>query len=160
MTLRYTQQIPELLHATRLYQRTTRKHQFYKVIGVLTIFGAAWLAVTVGVTPPMLLLLGLGIFAWFDPIPLLLVWLGYRNSVATRESYETTLDQRGTTFALGKHRTTRPWDKYRGVLESNLVFVLVFGTWAYSVIPKRALGDQAQVAELRDLLRRNITPKK
>jgi hypothetical protein len=154
--LRYTQQIGELIHAARLYQRTTRKHQVYKVLGLLAIFGGAWLLLTSGLIGGPVLLLVLGVFLWFDPVPLLVIYGGFRGSAAVTQPYETALDGRGTHFAIGKSRVKRPWDKYEALLESDQVFVLVYGRWAYSVIPKRALSGPEQVASLRELLRANI----
>src|SRR5690606_20152621 len=74
LVLRYTQQIGELTHAARLYQRTTRKHQLYKVLGALVIFLAAWLVLTRGPAVGPALLVVLGAFLWFDPVPLLVIY--------------------------------------------------------------------------------------
>ncbi|MFO7166806.1 MAG: YcxB family protein [Chloroflexota bacterium] len=156
LVLRYTQQIGELTHAARLYQRTTRKHQLYKVLGALVIFLAAWLVLTRGPAVGPALLVVLGAFLWFDPVPLLVIYGAFRNSPAVREPYETVIDERGTHITIGGNRVNRTWDKYLGFLESDRVFVLVYGRWGYTVIPKRALADQAQVAALREMLRARI----
>jgi hypothetical protein len=156
LVLRYTQQLDELLHAVRLYQRSTRKHQIYKGIGLLVIFLGAWLILTSGLSLGPALLLALGAFLWFDPVPLAVLAAGYRGSIALREPYETVIDARGTHFTIGSNRVSRTWDRYAGYLESDRVFVLVFGRWAYSVIPKRALAGPGQVERLRALLREKI----
>lgn len=156
LVLRYTQQLDELMHAARLYQRSTRKHLVYKVLGTLAIFLGAWLILTSGFGLGPGLLLVLGAFLWFDPVPLVVLYGGYRGSSAVRDPYETLIDARGTHFTIGKNRVSRGWDKYVGYLESDRVFVLVFGRWAYSVIPKRVLSAE-QAAELRELLRSRIS---
>lgn len=156
VVLRYTQQIGELTHAARVYQRSTRKHLVYKVLGMLAIFLAAWTFLRSGPDFGPALLLALGAFLWFDPVPLAVLSAGLRNSVAVREPYETVIDARGTHFSIAGNRVSRTWDKYLRFLESERVFVLVYGRWMYSVIPKRALGDEVQVAALRELLRQRI----
>ncbi|HWQ16035.1 MAG TPA: YcxB family protein [Roseiflexaceae bacterium] len=156
LMLRYTQQLDELMHAARLYQRSTRKHQIYKGLGALVIFLGAWLTLTAGLGLGPGLLFVLGAFLWLDPVPLVVLAAGYRRSVALREPYETVIDERGTHFTIGSNRVSRPWDRYTGYLESDRVFVLVFGRWAYSVIPKRALAGPEQVERLRGVLREKI----
>ncbi|MEN9934381.1 MAG: hypothetical protein RLZZ387_960 [Chloroflexota bacterium] len=156
LVLRYTQQIDELMHAVRLYQRSTRKHQVYKLLGLLTMFLGAWTFLRSGIELGPVLLLILGAFLWFDPVPLVVLGAGLRNSPVVKEPYETLIDARGTHFKIGKNRVSRTWDKYNGFLESDRVFVLVYGRWAYSVIPKRALEGAEQAAALRATLKKHI----
>jgi hypothetical protein len=156
LVLRYTTPIDDMTHAARVYQRSTRKHQVYKVLGLLAIFLAAWTFLTSGLGVGPVLLLVLGVFLWFDPVPLLVLSAGLRNSPAVREQYETTIDERGTHFTIARNRTSRAWNKYERFLEGEHVFVLVYGRWAYSVIPKRALGGPVGEAELRAMLQRHI----
>jgi len=159
ITLRYTHTMAEQLHACRLYQRSTRKHLFYKGIGALSIFGGIWVILTAGVQPAALLLLAMGIFTWFDPMPLLLVWSTFRSSPTLRQPFESIFDQRGAHFRFGSEHISRPWERYASFVESNRLFVLVHGRWAYSVVPKRAFGDQQSIDTFRELLRAKIRQK-
>lgn len=156
MTLQYTHTLDEQLHACRLYQRSTRKHLFYKFVAIVAIFTAVWIAFTAGVQAAALLLLALGLFTWFDPVPLLLVWSTFRSSPALRQPIETVFDRQGVHFRFGKERVSRTWDRYQSFVESDRVFVLIHGRWAYSVVPKRAFADQKAIDEFRELLRANI----
>jgi hypothetical protein len=156
MTLRYTQQLGEILHACRVYQRTTRKHQIYRIVGLLTIFLGAWLTLTTGVQALNILVLLLGVFAYLDPMPLLMTWVTFRTSIAQREAYETTIDDEGTHFRIGTSRTSRPWSAYRRAVESDQVFLLIYGNWLYSVLPKRAIGDPRTIDQFRAALRTKI----
>lgn len=156
IALSYTQQIDELTHAVRVYQGSTRKHLIYKGLGMLAIFLGAWTFLTNGFGLGPALLLVLGAFLWFDPVPLIVLSAGLRNTPAVREPTELTVDERGTHFVFNKTRTTRAWEKYERFIESDRVFVLVYGRWAYSVIPKRALAGAEQVAALREILRQRI----
>ncbi len=156
VTLNYTHTLDEQLHACRLYQRSTRKHLFYKFVAIIAIFSAVWISFTAGVQPAALLLLALGLFTWFDPVPLLLVWSTFRSSPALRQSIETVFDRKGVHFRFGTERVSRPWDRYQSFVESDRVFVLIHGRWAYSVVPKRAFADQKAIDEFRELLRANI----
>ncbi|MGB9750705.1 YcxB family protein [Roseiflexus castenholzii] len=156
VTLRYTHTLDEQLHACRLYQRSTRKHLFYKFVAIVAIFSAVWIVFTVGVQPAALLLLALGLFTWFDPVPLLLVWSTFRSSPALRQPIETVFDRKGVHFRFGTERVSRSWERYQSFAESDRVFVLIHSRWAYSVVPKRAFADRKAIDEFRELLRANI----
>ncbi|ABQ92357.1 YcxB family protein [Roseiflexus sp. RS-1] len=157
-TLNYTHTLDEQLHACRLYQRSTRKHLIYRSIGFLAIFGGVWIAITSGVNPQALLLLALGLFTWFDPVPLLIVWSTFRSSPPLRQTVEAMFDQRGAHFRFGTERVSRPWDRYLSFVESDRVFVLIHGRWAYSVVPKRAFASPQAIDAFRELLRAKIRP--
>lgn len=156
ITLRYTHTMNEQLHACRVYQRSTRKHLFYKFIGIVAVFSGAWLTFAAGLQPTALLLFGLGVFTWFDPVPLLMVWSTFRGSASLRQPFDAVFDQRGARFQFGKERVNRPWERYTSFVESPQVFVLIYGRWAYSVVPKRAFADPQAIDAFRALLRAKI----
>jgi hypothetical protein len=156
VTLQYIHTLDEQLHACRLYQRSTRKHLFYKFVAIVAIFTAVWISFTAGVQPAALLLLALGLFTWFDPVPLLLVWSTFRSSPALRQPIEAVFDRKGAHFRFGAERVSRTWDRYQSFAESDRVFVLIHGRWAYSVVPKRAFADHQAIDGFRELLRANI----
>lgn len=158
ITLNYTHTLDEQLHACRLYQRSTRKHLIYRGIGFLAMFGGVWLAVTSGINLQALLLLALGLFTWFDPVPLLIVWSTFRSSPTLRQTVEAMFDQRGAHFRFGTERINRPWERYQSFVESDRLFVLIHGRWAYSVVPKRAFADSQEIDAFRELLRAKIRP--
>lgn len=158
ITLNYTHTLDEQLHACRLYQRSTRKHLIYRGIGFLAMFGGVWLAVTSGINLQALLLLALGLFTWFDPVPLLIVWSTFRSSPTLRQTVEAMFDQRGAHFRFGTERVSRPWERYQSFVESDRLFVLIHGRWAYSVVPKRAFADSQKIDAFRELLRAKIRP--
>ena len=152
MTLRYRQELGEILHACRVYQRTTRKHQIYRLVGLLTIFFGIWLILSSGAQFLHVLVVVLGMFAYFDPMPILMTYLTFRTSIAHREEYETTIDDEGTHFRIGGNRTSRPWSMYRRIVESDQVFLFVYGNWLYSGVPKRGIGDPRRIDQFREAI--------
>lgn len=151
ITLSYTHTLDEHMHAARIYRATTRKHQVYRVIGFLAVFGAAWTLFTGGFAALALLWFIIGLFAWFNPMPLLMIYLTYRQSPRMQQPYEVRFDSQGAKFKIGNEQFARTWEKYRQVLESDRVFLLVVERWHYSLIPKRAFDEQTMAA-FRELL--------
>ena len=152
LTLRYTQRTDEILHACRIYQRTTSKHRLFRLLGVGLVAVGGWLTVVQQTPLAAAGFIGLGLLMFADLAPLLMTWLTFRASVAHRQPYETTIDDDGVRFVIAGQRVTRRWSEYREVLESDLVFVLVVAPWQYSVLPRRAIGDPQRVQQFREAI--------
>ncbi len=152
LTLRYTQRTDEILHACRIYQRTTMKHQLFRLLGIGLLALGAWLVFAQQAPPAAAGFIGLGCLMLADPAPLAMTWLTFRAGVAYRQPYETTVDDDGVRFVIAGQRVARRWSEYREVLESDLVFVFVVASWQYSVVPKRAIGDPQRIAQFREAI--------
>jgi hypothetical protein len=155
MTIHYQPQLREQLDAARQYQRSTSKHRLYRVGSLLALGAAVWMLATGGPALLIVIWVALAVFMWFDPVPLLLTRLSY-GSRALRQTYQATFDEEGIVFEIGGQMVRRPWSRYTRVLESPDLFVLVYGPWSYSVIPKRAFADDAERDRFRALCRQGM----
>ncbi len=150
LTLTFTQTLPELMHACRLYQRSTAKHRIYQAVGVFALLLAVFLAFNRAPLFGVTLLVILGLFLLTDPLPPLVMQLGYRGSVALREPYRAVFDADGIALTIAGKTTARPWGRVQRLLESETALVPVYGSWTYSVIPLRNVSPE-QRAQIRAL---------
>ncbi|HEU5087481.1 MAG TPA: YcxB family protein [Roseiflexaceae bacterium] len=151
ITIDYQPELREQLDAARLYQRSTRKHRVYRVFAVLALGAGIWMLATGG---PALLIgiwTALAAFMWFDPVPIMMIRLSYNRKALARR-YHVTFSPEGIRFDIGGQVVQRGWERYRRILENQNLYVLVYGNWMYSVIPKRAFADDQQRAQFHALL--------
>ncbi|GAB4109571.1 MAG: hypothetical protein Fur005_11740 [Roseiflexaceae bacterium] len=151
LTLNYRPSVAEQLEAARRYRSTTRKFVFYRVVSVAAIAATIWALLTPGAQLMAIVWIILALFTWFDPLPLLLVWIGARTG-ANGPEYSATFDQQGITFDMNGQRIHRNWDRYTKLLETPNLFLLVYGSWSYSIIPRRAIGDGASQSQFATLI--------
>lgn len=155
LTLHYRPSLAEQIEAARRYQSTTRKHRIYRIVSILAAGAAVWTLATAGFHLLAIVWLALALYTWFDPLPLLVVWMSFAGQ-ATQAPYGATFDNDGITFEIAGQRLLRPWERYTHMIETPNVFVLIYGNWAYSVIPRRAIGDSQAQADFHALLQRKI----
>lgn len=148
LTLRYRPNPAEQLEAARAYRRTTRKFIAYRVVSVLAVGVAIWsIFLSDGAEVMALIWLALAAFTWFDPLPLLLTWISARGG-ASAPPYTAVFDDQAVTFDVGGQKIRRAWERYSRLIETPTLLVLVYGSWAYSIVPRRAIGDADAQARL------------
>lgn len=156
LTLRYRPNPAEQLEAARAYRRTTRKFMVYRVVSVLAIGVAIWsIFFTDSAQPLALIWVALAAFTWFDPLPLMLTWVSARGS-ASAPPYAAVFDEQALSFDIGGQKIQRGWERYKRLIETPRLLVLVHGSWAYSIVPRRAIGDDNAQAQLVAFLKGRI----
>jgi hypothetical protein len=155
LTLTYRPTLGEQLEAARYYRTTTRKYHFYRLLSLLCVGVATWAIFVSGIPVMAIIWLALAAFTWFDPMPLFLIWIGARGS-AKAPPYEATLNQQGIAFNINGQKVSREWGRYRRLLQTPNLFVLIYGSWAYSILPRRAMGDAEAQERLRKLIEEKI----
>jgi hypothetical protein len=158
IVLRYRPTLAEQREAARAYQRTTRKFYIYRALSLVSLAIAVWalLGSNAAISAPIWLVLAA--FTWFDPLPLLMVWLSFRGT-AKDPPYQAAFSATGVTFDIAGSVVTRGWERYKRLLETPRLIILIYGSWTYSVIPRRAAGDAAAQEQLLALLRQKIQPR-
>jgi hypothetical protein len=155
LTLNYRPTLSEQVEAARRYQRTTRKFLLYRGISIAALGAVVWAFLTPGAQLMIPIWLLLAAFTWFDPLPLLLIWLSARPPIGAAP-YQATFDEQGIVFDIGGQRVSRAWNRYSKLLETPHLFILVYGGWAYSIIPHHACGDSAAQQQFRTFVMRKI----
>lgn len=100
------------------------------------------------------------VIEWFDLFPAWAArgWLEYKWNPKFKDEYTLTVTPEHLRFKTSTIETTVKWDHYTKVVETDRIFVLVYGKQMYSVIPKRALPGEEEVRTLRNLLNQCIAP--
>jgi len=76
-----------------------------------------------------------------------------------QDPFELTFTQEGIHFSTPTIDSQIDWTFYHYLLEDKEVFLLVYGKWQYSIIPKCAFADASEQDAFRDLARQKIPPK-
>ena len=156
--IRYQHRIEDHLQAARLYYRTTVFHLGDRIAAVVVLgMGVAGLTL-VGVHWWCVLMLALAPLAWFNllsPFPLRMR-IAFRRDPKFREPYQLTFDEDGIRFETLTIDSRIDWSHFSQVLEDGQLFLLVYGKWMYSVVPKRTFSGAEEIDAFRTLLRQHI----
>jgi len=160
MTIRYTPSREDLVHAARVWEGQHWWMARYLAsagllcCGVFLLYCAqVWWAV------PCFLF---GLLEAFNLLPaaVLRALIEFRTNPKFRETYELTLEREGLHFRTPTIDSNIKWTHYSQVLETPKALILVYGRRMFTVLPKRAFSDQAQLQEARLLLSTAIAPPK
>ena len=156
ITIRFKHALSDHLHASRVYEKTTFFHKADKLVAVLLFLFGCWLVYAVGVHWWTVLWFILAPLEWFNllssrPVQ---VWVFFKRNPKFLERYELTFSEEGILWKTNTIDSRLSWTLYNKVVESNRAFLLIYGKWAYSMIPKNAFSNEGQVNVFRDLLRR------
>jgi len=156
-TIHFKRTLSDHIHACRVYQAKTRTAKLDKVIsvfcfvmGCLTIYnyGIRWW--TLGFFP-------LALVHWFDIVTPLRVWMSIKRNIKLYTGeYELIFDHEGVHAKSGVLGGYVSWEGYNTVLESDKVFLLVYGRWFYTIVPKRVFADEKEMGVFREMLKGKI----
>ena len=158
ITIRFKNALSDHLHASRVYEKTTFFHKIDKLVAVLLFLFGCWSVYAVGVRWWTVLWFVLAPFEWFNLLSLrpVQVWVLFKRNPKFLEWYELTFSEEGMLWKTDTIDARLRWTHYNKVVESNRAFLLIYGKWAYSMIPKSAFSNEGQVNAFRDLLRRKV----
>jgi hypothetical protein len=156
VTITYRPTLPDLVHAARAWEGQHWTAARYTVAIILVAFGV-WLGVGAGRWWGGVFVL-FGLLEWFNLLPAAAVRavLEFRMNPKFREEYQLTLTPESLGFRTATIDSTLKWTHYSRFFETGKAFILVYGRGMYTVIPKRALADEGELRELRDLLSRAL----
>lgn len=83
----------------------------------------------------------------------------FRAEPKFRDEYFLEFSDEGIHLHTANIDSKVNWGLYTRFLEDENYYLLVYGKYMMSVIPKRAFTDARQEARFRELLRRNLTPR-
>ena len=95
--------------------------------------------------------------AWFDLLYPLRLWITVRqNPMLLTGEYELTFDDQGCYAKTNEYEARRSWSAYTTALESDKMFVLVYGKNRFATVPKRAFSNTEEISQVRELLKSKI----
>jgi hypothetical protein len=142
------------LAADRLYYRSTLFWKIDKVVAVLILavgIMSVWFAGPYWWT---LIWFPVGVMEWFNLISLRPFQIRYwfKHNPKFRETYHLTLDRNGIHFQTKSIDARLTWGHYTRILENDDLFLLVYGTRMYTVIPKRVFRSATELAKFRSIV--------
>ena len=141
----------EHMRAVQLYYQTTFFYKFDKVIAILLLLVGLTGIMTAGLHWWTVALIALAPVTWYNLLSALRFYLTFRSNPKYREHYDITFSQEELHFKTATIDSQIQWTLYHQLLEDEQLFVLVYGKWMYSVIPKRAFTDTAAQNTFREL---------
>ncbi|HLX62856.1 MAG TPA: YcxB family protein [Planctomycetota bacterium] len=154
--------LAEHLAAERLYYKSTLFAKLDKIVAVLLVlFGiiAVWAA---GLRWWTVIWFPLAFLEWFNLPSLrqIQVRCWFKSNPKFSETYYVTLDGAGIHFRTRSIDSRVTWDHFTKVLEDERLWLLVYGTRMYSVIPKRVFKSNDERIRFRTLVDENIVAKR
>ncbi len=157
MTITYTPELSDLLHAARAWEGKRWKLLNRVVAAVLLAYGG--FLVYVGWYWWSVAFLSFGLLEWFNLMPAagIRAIIEFRINPKFKEEYQLTLTDEHLHFETATIDSTLKWTHYTEYFETSKAFILVYGKGMYTVIPKRAINETGEMDSLRSLLNRVIS---
>ena len=146
------------LAAERSYYKSTVLAKVDKVVAVMLVLVGLFTTWGAGVHWWTLIFFPLAILEWFNLLSVrpLVIRRWFKHNPKFSETYHLALGPSGIHFRTKSIDSRLTWDHYTKVLEDDRLWLLVYGSRMYSVIPKRALKSDDEVARFRSLVAQNI----
>ena len=160
VTLEFENRLEDHLHADRLYSSHGVLAKVDKIVAVLLALTGAALVVMAGTRWWAYVPFPLAVAEWFDLFSIrpLQIRVAFKSNPKFRERYSLRFSEEGIHFKTATIDSTLKWDHYHACLESDRVFLLVYGKRMYTVLPKRAFQGPPQIDDFRELVKNKVAP--
>lgn len=156
--LTFDNSLSEHIHAIRAYDARGAMHKVSRIVaGLLLAFGI-WCIYAAGVRWWTVIWFPLAVVEWFDLLSIrpLQVFAAFRANPKYRERYDVRFSDDGIHFRTSTIDSRLAWSHYQQLMETDKVFLLIYGPSMYSIIPKRAFMGTEELDRFRSLVRRKI----
>lgn len=141
---RFERSLRDVLAAAQLYQAGTTKHRIYQIVALVLVVFATYQGFSLGFGGNQLLLIAIGLLLALDPIPLILTVVSSFGIADHR--YRIHAHAAGIELTHAQRSTTYPWARFVSMVENRHYLILVYGSWNYLAIPKRAISAEQRAA--------------
>jgi len=161
VSVSFDNDLAEHLAAERLYYKSTVLAKVDKVVAVILLLVGLFSTWGAGVHWWTLIFFPLAVLEWFNLLSIrpLVIRRWFKHNPKFSETYHLELDRNGIHFRTKSIDSRVTWDHYSKVLEDDRLWLLVYGTRMYSIIPKRALKSNDEVARFRSLVAQSIVAR-
>jgi hypothetical protein len=143
----------DAVEAYRLYATTTPIRSIGRAVALMCLVFGGLLLFFWGIQWYTALLFAVAVIEWFDLIPVLQGWFAFRtNAKLYARMWETTFDDEGVRARTSTDELHRSWAAYTTLLESERLFLLVYGKGLYGTIPKRAFANDEEIRTFRGMV--------
>lgn len=159
VSITFDNRVAEHIAADRLYYNSTAWAKGDKIAAAVLILAGSCLVYSAGVRWWSVAPFFLAVLEWFNllsPRPLLRRYWFKRNP-KFQETYHLTFDDTGMHFQTASIDSHINWDYYTRVIENDRMWLLMYGSDLYSLIPKRAFKNEEERLHFREFLAQNIS---
>jgi len=153
--------LAEHLAAERLFYRSTLFWKLDKVVAVILFCMGAVATYQVGLRWWTVIWFPLAVAEWFNALSLrpLQIRYWFKRNPKFLDTYHLTFEEKAMHFQTRTIDSRIQWDQFDSSLEDDQLFLLVYGTRMYSIIPKRAFRTETEMREFRSFIARKIGGK-
>jgi len=156
ITIRFENKLSDHIHAIRLYESRQAVAKINKIVAVLLAGFGIWAVWAAGARWWTVIWFVVAPVEWFDLLSIrpLQILVMFRANPKYREEYCLEFDDSGIHFTTPTIDSHIEWSHYNRVVESDRVFILIYGKPMYTTIPKSAFANADEIGEFRELLQR------
>ena len=154
LSVRFTNRLQDHLEARRILYRQGTMAKVDKGVALLLFGFGLCLVFFVGLRWWTVVWFPLAIAEWFDLLTLSR-WrtkLEFQRNPKYQEEYQLTFTPQRIHFRTASIDATLQWTHYEQVIESQNLFLLMYGKALYTLIPKRCFHSSEEVDRFRTLL--------
>jgi hypothetical protein len=158
VSISFDNRVEDQIAADRLYYKSTIWPKIDRIVAAVLVLAGVFLISSAGLRWWTVIPFVLAALEWFNllsPRPLIIRYW-FRNNPKFKETYHLTFDDSGIQFRTNSIDARIAWDQYSKVLENDRLWLLVYGSRMYTVIPKRAFVSEDQIARFRSLVTEQI----
>jgi len=159
LNLTFDNVLTEHLAAERLYCRSTIFWKIDKAVGAVLIGIGIYLIYQVGIVWWSIIWIPLGILEACNLLTLrpiqILLW--FKRNPKLRETYHLSFGESGIHFRTASIDSHIKWDHYSRVLENESLYLLIYGSRMYTLIPKRAFSSVLELEAFKSLVNRKFS---
>jgi hypothetical protein len=148
----------EFTEAMNYFYSKTQKRNFDIVLGLIISFASIVLIIFSELSYEYIFILCIGgfltIFSFLKGS--IVSKLRFMRDKKFNEDYELIFDDNGIHFITDSVKSDIVWNYYNKVWENTKFFYLFYGKELFSLIPKRAIMNEVDLNEFRDLIKKNI----
>jgi hypothetical protein len=158
VNMKFNNSRQEFTEAMNYFYSRTQKRNFDIILGLIVSFVAVFLIISYEFSYMYLFLLFIGIllaaFSFFKGS--IISKLRFIRDKKFNEEYTLSFDEDGIHFVTDSVKSDIVWDYYNKIWETKKFFYLFYGKELFSLIPKRAILNEIELNELRDMFKNNI----
>ncbi len=157
ITLKFSYKISDLIRAYRRYRSKTILYKIGLALGAIFLLVGIWYLVQFNLDATAGLLFLLALMIAFDLVRLLRIWFAFkRNEDLYTKDIEVRIEDGGIHSKTDDAESFVKWERFDEVLEDEQLFLLIYGKWIYTIIPKRVFSDPTQMEIVSEVFRDHV----
>lgn len=157
ITIKYNYKISDLIRAYRHYRSKTLMYKIGLALGAICLIVGIWYLVQFNLDTAAVLLFLLALMLAFDLVRLLRIWLAFkRNEKLYTKEIEVRIEDGGIHSKTDDAESFFKWERFDEVMEDEQFFLLIYGKWMYTIIPKRIFSDPTQMQIVSEMFREHV----